>query len=239
MQSKASQELIPISEIREDTVILKDGSLRMILMASSINFSLKSENEQRAIISQYQYFLNTLDFSVQFFINSSSLNINPYLAMLKEKEKAQTNELLKIQTREYSEFIKNFIETNKIMSKTFYVAVPYTPAAAPSAGGFLESLKKLAGRKEKSSAAELEEKFLEHKNQIWQRADAVTEGLARCGVHTAPLKTEELIELFYQLYNPGETEENITLSPEENPPFAEKTYYGFPRFFQIKKKRRK
>jgi len=223
MQSKASQELIPISEIREDTVILKDGSLRMILMASSINFSLKSENEQRAIISQYQYFLNTLDFSVQFFINSSSLNINPYLAMLKEKEKAQTNELLKIQTREYSEFIKNFIETNKIMSKTFYVAVPYTPAAAPSAGGFLESLKKLAGRKEKSSATESEEKFLEYKNQLWQRADAVTEGLARCGVHTAPLKTEELIELFYQLYNPGETEENITLSPEANPPLAEKT----------------
>lgn len=209
MKSKPSQELIPISEIREDVVILKDGSLRMILMASSINFSLKSQNEQRAVLDQYQYFLNTLDFSVQFFIHSASLNINPYLALMKEKEKAQTNELLKIQTREYAEFVKNFIETNKIMSKTFYAAVPYAPAVAPTTGGLLESFKRLTGQKEKIS--ESEEKFLEYKNQLWQRIDAVTEGLARCGVHTAPLKTEELIELFYQLYNPGETEEGIAL----------------------------
>jgi hypothetical protein len=209
MKSNPSQQLIPISEIRDDVVILKDGSFRMILMASSINFSLKSLEEQKAIISQYQYFLNALDFSVQFFIHSASLDINPYLTMLKEKEKTQTNELLKIQTREYSEFIKNFIETNKIMSKTFYVAVSYTAAVAPSAGGLLESFKKLTGQKEKSS--ESEEKFLEHKNQLWQRIDAVTEGLARCGVRTVPLKTEELIELFYQLYNPGETAEGIAL----------------------------
>ncbi|MBI2628292.1 MAG: hypothetical protein HYW71_02585 [Candidatus Niyogibacteria bacterium] len=209
MKSNPSQQLIPISEIRDDVVILKDGSFRMILMASSINFSLKSLEEQKAIISQYQYFLNTLDFSVQFLIHSASLDINPYLTMLKEKEKTQTNELLKIQTREYSEFIKNFIETNKIMSKTFYVAVSYTAAVVPAAGGLLESFKKLTGQKEKSS--ESEEKFLEHKNQLWQRIDAVTEGLARCGVRTVPLKTEELIELFYQLYNPGETAEGIAL----------------------------
>ncbi len=212
MISKPSQQLIPISEIREDVVILKDGSLRMILMASSINFSLKSQNEQKAIIDQYQYFLNTLDFSVQFFVHSASFNINPYLAMIKEKEKAQTNELLKIQTREYAEFVKNFIETNKIMSKTFYVAVSYTAAPVPTAGGFLESLKKLAGQEEKKS--ESEEKFLEYKNQLWQRIGAVTDGLARCGVQTAPLKTEELIELFYQLYNPGETEEGIALKTQ-------------------------
>lgn len=209
MQSKPSQQLIPISEIREDVVVLKDGSFRTILMASSVNFSLKSGEEQKAIIMQYQHFLNTLDFSVQFFVHSDSLNINPYLATLKEKEKAQTNDLLKIQTREYGEFVKNFIETNKIMSKTFYVAVSYTAAASPTAGGLLESFKSLTGQKEKNS--EPEEKFLEYKNQLWQRIGAVTDGLARCGVHTAPLKTEELIELFYQLYNPGETEEGIAL----------------------------
>lgn len=198
-----AQNLIPIKEIRDDVLVLKDGSLRMIMMASSINFALKSEDEQNAIIAQYQFFLNTLDFSVQFFIQSSALNINPYLNSLDEQERAQTNELLRIQTREYADFIKNFVETAKIMSKTFYIIIPYTPSIKTASEGIAGVFEGLFGKK-KSGDKLAEENFLEYKNQLWQRADVITTGLSRTGVHVVPLKTEEIIELFYSLYNPGE-----------------------------------
>ena len=116
---KSTQELIPIKEIRDDVVILKDGSLHMILMASTLNFALKSEEEQNAITMQYQNFLNSLDFTVQFFIQSRKLNIDSYVAMLAEIEKNQDNELMKIQTKEYIDFIKNFVKMSNVMAKSF------------------------------------------------------------------------------------------------------------------------
>lgn len=202
---RPAQELIPIKEVRDDVLLLNNGSLRVILMASSINFALKSQAEQQAIIAQYQFFLNTLDFSIQFFIQSSALDIQPYLATLYEREKEQTNELLKIQTHEYTEFVKTFVETARIMSKTFYISIPYTPMASPTPKGFIEMVGNLLSGKEARGHVD-DEQFSEYKNQLWQRVDVVTVGLARLGVHVAQLKTEELIELFYRLYNPGEFE---------------------------------
>src|SRR3970040_283189 len=115
LKSASAQEFVPIQEIREGIAVLKNGALRMVLMASSLNFALKSVEEQEATIFQYQNFLNSLDFTVQFFIQSRRLNINPYLDTLKEVEKSQTNEFLKIQTKEYIDFIKNFVETTNIV----------------------------------------------------------------------------------------------------------------------------
>src|SRR3989338_11162866 len=129
MANKSTQEFLPIKEIRDGVIVLNDGSLRMILMASSLNFALKSQEEQEAILFQYQNFLNSLDFSSQFFIQSRKLNINPYINSLKDIEKEQTNELLQIQTRECIEFIKNLVETINIVSKNFFVVVPYSPPA--------------------------------------------------------------------------------------------------------------
>ncbi|RJQ32904.1 hypothetical protein C4572_00330 [Candidatus Parcubacteria bacterium] len=201
---KSSQEFIPIKEIRDGVVILKDGSYHMILMASTLNFALKSEDEQNAIILQYQNFLNSLDFSVQFFIQSRKLNIEPYISMLAEQEKKQDNDLMRIQTREYIEFIKNFVKISNVVAKTFYISVPYTTASIElqksPLGGFLNSL---SPTKKKGKAAG---DFEENKAQLTQRADIVSQGLARVGVRVAPLGTEELIELFYQLFNPGERE---------------------------------
>jgi len=204
MKSLPAQNLIPIKEIRDDVLVLKDGSLRVILMASSINFALKSQDEQNAIIAQYQFFLNTLDFSVQFFIQSSSLDINPYLNSLSEQEKSQTNELLRIQTREYADFIKNFVETAHIMEKTFYIVVPYTPSAKGGREGVAGIFEGVFGKKDSKKQLS-EENFLEYKNQLWQRVDVISTGLSRTGVRATPLKTEEIIELFYGLYNPGES----------------------------------
>src|SRR3989344_6375401 len=119
-----SQEILQIKEIRDGVLILKDGSLRVVMMASSLNFALKSGDEQTAIVMQYQNFLNSLDFTVQFFIQSRKLNIEPYIEILKGAERKQVNELLKIQIAEYVEFIRTFVRASSIVSKSFYVVVP-------------------------------------------------------------------------------------------------------------------
>lgn len=201
--TKSTQELIPIKEIRDGVVILKDGSMRMILMASTLNFALKSEEEQNAIIVQYQNFLNSLDFTVQFFIQSRKLNIEPYIATLAEQEKKQDNDLMEIQTREYMEFVRNFVKMSNVVAKTFYITVPYSTAAMEIKKSFVGNF---VGGFSKKTAGEMNDRFEENKLQLQQRADIVAQGLARVGVRVVPLNTEELIELFYELFNPGESE---------------------------------
>ena len=140
VSTKSTQGFIPIKEIRDDVFILKDGSLHIILMASTLNFALKSEEEQNAIIMQYQNFLNSLDFSIQFFIQSRKLNTDSYIAMLVEAEKNQDNELMKIQTKEYIEFIKNFVKISNVMAKAFYISIPYSTAAMEVKKSFLGNI---------------------------------------------------------------------------------------------------
>lgn len=213
VQTKSTQAFVPIKEIRDGVVILKDGSMRMILMASSLNFALKSEDEQNAIILQYQNFLNSLDFPIQIFVSSRKLDIVPYIGLLEDAEKEQANDLLKIQTREYMEFIKNFVKTTNIVTKTFYIAIPYNPPAMQIKGdspvsGILDTFRK-------SKKTELEQKdieFEEVKVQLQQRASVVQDGLSRIGIRTVFLNTEELIELFYKLFNPGEAESGLVAS---------------------------
>lgn len=207
LKSQASQNLVPIKEIMDGVLIMEDGSLRMLLMASSLNFSLKSDDEQEAIISQYQNFLNSLDFSVQFCIQSRDLDIEPYLQTLREREKAKTNELLKIQTREYIGFVKELVSSIQIVTKSFYIVVPYTPSMMEQSSNnpvakFLNSILKKGGQ----TTHMAQEKFEEYKIQLMQRAETVIQGLARTGVRSVPLNTEELIELFHDLYNPDDTE---------------------------------
>lgn len=203
---KSTQEFIPIKEIRDDIVVLKDGSMRVIMMASTLNFALKSEDEQNAIILQYQNFLNSLDFPVQFFIESRRLNIKPYIASLQDAEDKQDNDLLKIQIKEYIEFVKNFVKMSNVVSKSFYISVPYTTSSIEIRKGILGSLLKGLSKK---TLEETDDQFEERKIQLQQRADMVRQGLASAGVRTVPLNTEELIELFYELFNPGEAAKDI------------------------------
>ena len=204
--AKSAQEFVPIQEIRDGVVILKTGGLRAVLMASSLNFALKSAEEQEATIFQYQNFLNSLDFSVQFFMQSRRINVNPYLDTLREAEKNQTVELLKIQTREYVDFVKNFVEASNIVSKTFYIVAPFDPPPFADASGAVRSLLGFFSKKNAAPERIGDDKFEEYRSQLWQRVDTVSQGLIRTGVRVAPLNTEELIELYYGLYNPGEVE---------------------------------
>lgn len=209
VKAKTTQEFVPIKEIRQGVVVLRDDSLRGIVMASSLNFALKSADEQQSIIMQFQNFLNSLDFSIQIFIQSRKLDIRPYIALLEGRQKEQVSDLLKIQTREYIEFIKNFTENSNIMTKTFFVVVPYTPAMVTSGGvADVFSKKKTAGENAEKKLGEFEE----HRSQLEQRVGVVTQGLVRCGIRTVELGTEEIVELFYKIFNPGDTEKPIPLT---------------------------
>lgn len=207
MSKNATQEFVPIEDVRDGIVILKDGNMRGILMASSINFALKSDDEKQAILLQFQDFLNSLDFSVQILAQSRRLDIRPYIALLENRYKEQTNDLMKIQIEQYMAFIKSFTEATNIMTKNFFIVVPYDAAIISSGGGFLSSLGGKAPSKEKK-----EEDFEEKKNQLEQRMGVVEQGLVRCGVRVAKLGTDEVVELFYKIFNPGESEKPIKIS---------------------------
>ncbi len=176
-----------MDQIREGIIILKNKSLRGVLMVSSINLALKSSDEQTAIINQFQSFLNSLDFTCQIIVQSKKVNLTGYIDMIKEWEKNQENELLKHQTESYRKFIKDFIDKESILTKKFFVVVPYAFHEIPGS--------KLT-----------EENFRRLKRQLMQRMEFVALGLRRCGLQSAPLTSSELIELFWIIHHPKESE---------------------------------
>lgn len=193
-----TQKFLEIEDIREGIIILRNKTLRGILIVSSLNFALKSEEEQNATIFQFQEFLNSLDFSLQIVIQSRRLNITGYLDKLKFLEEKQGNELLKAQTAEYRKFIKDLIIKASIMQKSFFVVVPFVPFA-------MQATKK--GFFSKPSLPSLtEESFKRAKVQLWQRMEFIALGLRRCGLQAQALGSPELIELFWSIYNPEEAE---------------------------------
>lgn len=196
----ASQHFVPIQDIRNGVVVLKSGQMCMVLLASSINFSFKSSEEQQAILGQFQAFLNTLDFSLQIYIQSRRLDIRPYLALLQSRESLQDNDLMRIQLREYIEFIAAFTKEVDIMSKNFFVVVPYTPGVTDIKGGLSAIL-----RSSHTAAAPLtDERFAEQRTQLEQRVSVVEQGLARLGIRSVPLGNDELTELYYHIFNPAD-----------------------------------
>jgi hypothetical protein len=208
----STQQFLEVDEIREGIIILKNKALRGILMVSSLNFALKSSDEQDAIIYQFQDFLNSLDFSLQIVVQSRKLNITGYLEKLKELEEKQQNELLKMQTAEYRKFIQDLILRSSITSKSFFVVVPFSIIETQSSGA------EKKGLLPKSSIPVLtEDIFQRAKVQLWQRMEFIALGLRRCDLQSAPLDSSELIELFWSLHHPEEAESGYY--PEVPPEF--------------------
>ncbi len=214
INAKAAQEFVPIKEVRNGIIVLKDGGLRAILIASSINLSLKSSDEQIATINQFQSFLNGLDFPTQIVIQSRRLDIRPYLLMLEGRLKEQTEPLLKIQTKEYIEFIRSFTDEVNIMTKTFFVVVPYSSSIIKSKNGIIDSLlgtgtpkKQVEDTKKAMDLASFEEK----RSQLEQRTNVIISGLSGIGIRSSQLKTDEVVELFYKTFNPGDISQGIKL----------------------------
>jgi type IV secretory pathway VirB4 component len=198
----STQEFVPIERVRDGIVILKTGELRAILLTSSLNLGLKSDDEQQAVFSQFQNFLNSLDFSVQFFVQSRKLNIKPYIDLLQERSAQVKEDLLKIQIHEYMGFITKFTEETNIMTKHFFITIPYFNQGTQ--GVTSSSLLSFTGNGPTTKTIETE--FEAARIQLEQRTMTVIQGLSRFGVRAQRLKTEEVVELFYKLFNPGEGE---------------------------------
>ena len=195
----ASQRYLNIAEIRDNTVIMDDGTLQSILMVSSINFALKNEDEQNAIIGGYVSFLNNLSFPLQIVIHSRELNIEGYLENLKAKEKAQTNELLKAQTADYIDYVAELVSLGKIMNKRFYVVVSYNPLSDDKKSFWARTSEVF----NPSAIIKMkQDKFLRLKKELDRRMDTVVSGLSSMGLNIAELDTQALIELMYNIYNP-------------------------------------
>ena len=208
--TQTTQDFVPVQEIRDGVVILKGGGMRSIVLVSSLNFALKSSDEQASILMQFQSFLNSLDFSVQIFIQSKKLDIRPYLALLEDRLKEQNTELMKIQVQEYIEFIRTFVESSSIMTKSFFAVIPYDP---PTIKTNKNSFLGMLSRSKTGTKSEAEGgSFSEYRSQLEQRVAIVEQGLVRCGVRAAELGTEEIVELFYKLFNPGETEKPMQIT---------------------------
>jgi len=195
----STQEYLDISEIKDNSLIMRDGTLRSVLLVSSINFALKSEDEQNAIISAYVSFINNFDFPLQISIQSRELNIDNYIEKLKEKEREQTNELLKMQTAEYVQYISELISMGKIMNKRFFVTIPYNPLSDKHKS-FLSSL--MEAFRPATLLKMKEERFLRYRKELDRRVENITSGLASIGLNAVELDSQSLIELFYSTYNP-------------------------------------
>ncbi len=195
----STQKYLDISEFRNDIVVMKDGTLRGVLMVSSMNFFLKSEDEQNAIIQGYRQFLNAIDFPMQILVQSRRFDISKYIARLDEMEKKQTNDLLKLQIADYRQFIGELVEMGNIMDKKFFVVVPYDPLS-DSKRGFFHQIKEVF-----SAAGEIrlrQDAFARRRHVLDQRLNTVAAGLRSMGLNVQMLDTQALIELFYIAYNP-------------------------------------
>ena len=208
-QSKSTQQFVDIKEIKDGVVILKNGGLRRVLMVSGINFELKSEEEQNAIIYGYQDFLNSLDFSIQIVIHSRRLNIDAYLEKLEERLKLETNELLRSQIDEYIQFVSSFVAENEIMTKTFFVIIPYDIIQIPKGG---QKVLQLVKSGTPSAGHSIDQSLEEKIRQLDQRTDQVLQGLTQLGLRAVILNDEELIELFYNLYNPAAKKKELEIA---------------------------
>ncbi|MCC6563580.1 hypothetical protein IT087_01675 [Candidatus Uhrbacteria bacterium] len=198
-----AQKFLDIAEIRDDIVILKDGTLRCVLLVSSINFALKSIDEQNAIVQAYMQFLNALEFPIQVVIQSRRMNIDTYMRTLDENEKTQSNDLLKRQIRDYREFVKQLVKLGDIMQKRFYVVVPYS--SADKAGGSTQKnfFQRMGEILTPTVASKLtEDKFQKMKFDMSLRVNQIIGGLSSMSLNAVQLDTQSLIELYYTVYNP-------------------------------------
>lgn len=195
----ATQRFLDIAEIRDDMVIMNDGTVRGVLLVSSINFALKSEPEQEAIIQSYVTFLNGLDYPIQIVIQSRRMNIDAYVASLNTQEKTTTNDLLRAQIADYRTFVSELVELGQIMQKRFYVVVPYDPLTNKKRG-FWQRLSLVLSP---AAAAKLNEKQLSDRREQLARRMALAGGnMMSMGLQTVRLDTQGLIELYYNAYNP-------------------------------------
>ncbi|MBU1017529.1 hypothetical protein KKA33_00695 [Patescibacteria group bacterium] len=198
----STQLYLNIAEIKNNVVILKNGGLRAVLQTSSVNFNLKSEEEQNSIIYAYQGFLNSLDFPIQIMVQSRKLDIDKYIENVKETAEKHETPLLKEQTLEYADYIQKLIEYADIMEKNFYVIVPYDPYRTQNLNIFAKFMQSISAQDSVNAIKRRHHEFEEMNKHLNERVGSVRNGLEACNLRVAQLTTPQLVELFYKIYNP-------------------------------------
>lgn len=208
----STKDFVSITDIRDSTLVMKNGSLRAILEVNSMNFELKSADEQVALIQSFQNFVNSVDFPIQTVVHSRKLDIVPYLKFIDEITDQQSNELLKIQAVEYSRLLKGLTELSNIMAKKFYTVIPFFGIETPTTkAGFFGALKDMI-IPSKSAKLISDEQFQNYKVQLDQRIELIRGGISGLGLETKILGDDELRKLFYSYYNPGHQFEQAVAS---------------------------
>lgn len=200
-QQNKTQQYLPFSAIYDSVIVTKTGHFSMVLMVNSVNFGLKSEDEQNSIIYQYQGFLNSLSFPIQIVMQSKKLDLSSYLKDLESRVAQEQNELIRYQIQEYVEFVKKLISIANIMDKKFFIVIPYKPTQSQSSGGLFADL---FGIKNEHLKVPLR-KFLQIKDELSKRVNVIQSGLVSAGLTTELLNTKQIIEVFYRTYNPDES----------------------------------
>lgn len=196
----STQHYLDVQEIRDDVVVLRDGTVRAVLMVSSVNFDLKSEDEQNAMVMSYVNFLNSLNFPLQIVVQSRPLNIDDYLQRLVVTEREHSNELLRMQTADYRNFITDLVQLESIMSKKFFIVVPY----APGQDNKLKFTDRIVGLFSTAKTITLNRQhFEQYQRQINKRVIFIYTGITSMGLQARRLNTQALIELYYNSYNPS------------------------------------
>lgn len=195
----STQKYLDVAEVRDDVIVMRDGTLRAVLLVASVNFALKSEEEQNAMVAAYVSFLNNIDYPLQIVIQSRELNIDNYLTNLKRRQKEQTNELLKIQTADYIQYIEELVAMGKIMSKRFYLVIPYNPLSDKQKNFFTRLGEVLKAATVIKLADNI---FKRRKDQLDRRVGNIMSGLGSMGLNSVQLDTQSIIELLYNTYNP-------------------------------------
>lgn len=212
MPIQSTKQLVEVSDMRENVVFLKNGSLRAVIEVSATNFELKSEAEQTAILQNFQNFLNSIDFPLQMVITSRKLDINEYLKLVDAATNELSNELLKIQAGEYSKFVKELAELANIMTKKFYIVVPFYVFETPSKTGLLKSLTSIF--KPSTAVKQItDEQFQTYQSQLLQRVEITLDSLIGIGVRAKVLERDALMKIYYEIYNPDSKFESENLNP--------------------------
>jgi len=218
-----SLDLVDIKEIKQSTVTVMDGSFRQVVMVGGVNFSLKSEMEQNIITQGYQTFLNSIDFPLQILIHSRKVNIDKYIETLTKRKEIEQSPILQNQIDEYSKFVEGFVEKNAIMEKVFLVVISFYPTSMLPSAKSVSGVMSMFGGKKKASPAETtqhseeaDKLFGENLAQLSQRTAQVTSGLLNIGLEATVLDDEQLVELFYNFYNPQTVERQKVPAPRES-----------------------
>lgn len=194
----STQQHLDIEDIKDDLVVLKNGSAALVLQTTAVNFDLLSEVEQDAMIAAFSHLLNSLSFHIQIVIRSKRMDISSYLSALEAIEKAQENPYLKDRIKGYKEYVAELISKNEVLDKRFYIVIPYSEITPMPKTGILG---KLLGKKPRvtfNKKALLEKA----KIQLEPRKEHTIKQLSRVGIKARQLSSKELLELFYDIYNP-------------------------------------